>query len=776
MFGLFESETIVSVSTSVSRVIEDRLVPNSIKTGTIKGLLTGNGDQLVENIMEDVISSIGAKGERLYRYGKNGYPYGAPTSRVYKSSSTDAIAKAVIQTKVGYEPTMEYVKYGTLNRQHYGWQALCDSYGYNPRTNELTTLSTTKGFPVYLEDMQVVVPQEKLATLSGTAFEQWGVAASSGYTPLRPYGIASQKQTPIGVDTLATQDYLKVSIIWKEGATIKRDTFNISMPVAEETAEYVLAKYTYQAEAYRTYAPDPRGVMYPQIETIHYNYFTEYFTYKIKSGTYPDLDNLFTSEFDDLGSFFPFGYLRLNKQPTSTDKNSTEYKALTKMMGYLNLNYAQINAAVNANPQINDVDSALLMMMVPAVSADHMENRYLFDFFKGLYVQTGSIAIPEAPEEPYSGQNLKLFKLTNKDKMAEARISLVIKDARFSTSLGMTGIYRRIVSGVLGKVGTYSSGKVIETTVHNGIAYGEPDSEGKPTETPVTWTTEEPYHYYCKQITEYLYEEIKVGSLRMTYQVDGSHATTNQMVPLDHAITEHYSMPDREHLYARSLHYVFNARKETTLKWYQQDWFGTLLIIIAVVWTIFSLGSDGGSGLAAAIAAGTATLEMIVIAIIVTAIEAIIIKMVAKLFVKLLGAEFALLVAVVAAAYGMYASYGTAGGVSGAPWAQDLLSVSSSMISEVSAGYQKDMELLKKDEDEFNLFAKTKMDELEKVREEMEGSHLLSPFILFGESPTNYFNRTVHVGNIGVQGIEAISNYCTVALTLPTFEQTFGMA
>ena len=63
MFGLFESETVVSVSTSVSRVIDDRLIPNSIKTGTIKGILTG--DQLVENIMEDVIASMGVKGERL---------------------------------------------------------------------------------------------------------------------------------------------------------------------------------------------------------------------------------------------------------------------------------------------------------------------------------------------------------------------------------------------------------------------------------------------------------------------------------------------------------------------------------------------------------------------------------------------------------------------------------------------------------------------------------------------------------------------------------------
>ena len=316
------------------------------------------------------------------------------------------------------------------------------------------------------------------------------------------------------------------------------------------------------------------------------------------------------------------------------------------------------------------------------------------------------------------------------------------------TTLGFNGIYRKIVSGSVGKVGTY-------TSAGSGDTY-----------------------YYRKQITTQLYEEIQVSSLRRTYNIDGSNSTTNNMIPLDHAITRHYSIPEREQLYARSLHYVFNSRQETKIKWYQQGWFGTVLIGIAVVWTIWSMGSDGGSAFGAAIAAGTATAVDIAIAIAIMALEYVVVKVVAKLFVKLLGPEFALALAVVAAAYGMYSGYGATAGSMDSMLAQNLLSVSNSMISEVSAGYKKDLELLKKEGEEFNLFAQAKMDELEKIQEELEGSRLLSPFTLFGESPDAYFNRTVHAGNIGVLGISAIENYCSMALRLPELTQTvdFGQA
>ena len=46
---------------------------------------------------------------------------------------------------------MLYCKMGDGNYQHFMWKKLIDVYGYNPTTNELTTLSTIEGFPCYLK-------------------------------------------------------------------------------------------------------------------------------------------------------------------------------------------------------------------------------------------------------------------------------------------------------------------------------------------------------------------------------------------------------------------------------------------------------------------------------------------------------------------------------------------------------------------------------------------------------------------------------------------------
>ena len=63
---------------------------------------------------------------------------------------------------------------------------------------------------------------------------------------------------------------------------------------------------------------------------------------------------------------------------------------------------------------------------------------------------------------------------------------------------------------------------------------------------------------------------------------------------------------------------------------------------------------------------------------------------------------------------------------------------------------------------------------LENAEKLLEQQTLLSPFLVFGESCSDYFNRTAHSGNIGVLGLDAITNYCDVALTLPKLSQTLG--
>lgn len=754
--GLFSSKTEVTVATSVSRVIEDRLIPNSVKTGAIKGIMSDG--QLVENILEDLVTSLGSKGERLYRYGKTAYPYGIPTSHIYRSSDVLGVTAAILKTQVGAEVILDYAHYAPLNIQHYAWQHLFDAYGYDPQTNELTQLSGVKGFKVFLEDIQVNLTKASKDSFTAAAMAQWGAPATVGITPVQPYGQASTSHTPINLDPAATEDYLRVSIIWADTTPVSsngtafantkicREDFTFPMVSTSDGTEFVQAKYHYQRETGRksTWTTDSLGNP-EEVVTIQYSTFSGYFTYQIGSGTHEELDVLFNKGYDDLGSFFPFGYFRFNKQATPTSIYSTEYKAQAKLLGYLGLNYEEVNAAINTNPSIDDVDSALMMFMVPASSTDVMECKYLFDFFKQIYLNTGMAAGTAAEAAPLSTLLSNISNSLFRKSATASSISLAVQDKRFVTSLGFSNIYRKIVAGNVTQVGN-----------HVSVDLGKSN------------------YAYRKQITPQLYEEILVTNLRRTYNIDGGHSTVNNMVPLDHAITKNYSIPEREHLYSRSLHYVFNSRHETEVAWYQQGWFGTSLIVIAVVWTIGSMGLDGGSGLGAAIAAGTATAVDIAIAIAIMALEYVVVKTMAKLFVKLLGPEFAMALAVVAAIYGMYSVNTSMAGSLESMTAKNLLSVANNMISEVGSGYQKEMELLRKEYDQFNLFAQNKMDELEKIQEELEGSRLISPFVLFGEAPDTYFNRTVHSGNIGIQGIEAISSYCDMSLKLPTIDQTLS--
>jgi hypothetical protein len=65
-----------------------------------------------------------------------------------------------------------------------------------------------------------------------------------------------------------------------------------------------------------------------------------------------------------------------------------------------------------------------------------------------------------------------------------------------------------------------------------------------------------------------------------------------------------------------------------------------------------------------------------------------------------------------------------------------------------------------------------KTDLLKTANNLLEGNNLLSPFIIFGENPSDYYERTVHSGNIGAHTIETISSYVDTALTLPSLNTT----
>ena len=733
--GLFSSETVTTVSTTVSRVIEDKALPSSVKAGVLTSIIEDDG-QPVEHAMENLATGVGLRAHSMHNYGRDHYLYGLPVSTVHDATSGSATVQAIIEEEVGGLVTMDYYHFGALNNLHVGWFTLFTEHGYVQASNQLGVLSTSLGVPVYLKDLRVVVTEATLLELSNGSLDQWGTPATAGASierPEQPWNIGVLRApSPFEVDPGASTDYVRVDYSWIAGGSAHTDSFAIPLTGYDVAKDFYQAKYTRSTGE------------------------VGYWLYQAGAGTHEALDVMYAPDFSDNGNYFPWTYFRYNKVSGAADTGSDNFLQSVKMGKYLGMDYEAVTTTIHENPGIADVEQAMLMMAVPANTTNMHELHYLFDYFNEVYDRTGGAL---KPKENSARINALFGRTTGQDG------SILIQDARFKMSLGFRRIFKKKVVGNLGEVGTYAMAFGTDTVTETGI--------NTETGLPVYWTTPINFHAYRHQITDALYEEVKITNLKTSYFIFESYAAVANatdailLIPIDRSITGQYPLPIREILYARSLHYIFNSRVLTEVEWYQQEWFSTFMMVVSIAVTLF----NPPAGMALFLA--TASAEAILVFILIQVLIRFVVGLVIKLFVKLVGVKFALLVAVAAAVAGAYQAI-DAGSIAGAPWAQELLKLSSSLSSGVGEAIQGNFLDLMADAKDFGKFAKEKTALLDQANDLLNGNNLLSPLTIFGEKPDDYYNRTVHSGNIGILGIDAISSFVDISLTLPKLNDTVG--
>ena len=747
--GLFSSKKKTVVGTSVMRVIEDDLLPDSIKTGVTRAIFQ-NGD-LPDHIMEELVGSIGLKADRMYEYAKRSYVHGLPSGQIVAASVGTVEVGAVLATLEGRQVQVDYSQLGPPNSLHIGWMQAIAQFGYNTVTNELVGLKAPGGLPVYLDDMVVVVPKAELGQYSESALEQLGVSPLAGASPSRPGlspGLLNSVTgfTPVEASTTATKDYVRIRGVWESQSVpdmegIVKKTLNTVEKTIPLVDTYGLANEDY----------------------FHVRYLVDgvpkYWMYLVGSGTHPSLDALIGTKPETNGSFFPFAYFRYDKKSETADKTTAAYKTSRKLVKYLGMDYDEVAAAIDENPDIKDVQQAMLIMAVPANSKDQLECRYLFSFFENLHYSKGN-----QYKSPTAGA-IAQFQWGDSTFLVS---TIVIQDKRFKLSLSNRGVFKKKVVGSIGAIGTYTSGMSTETR----------RQEYTDQETGQVSYQEIPYkyHYYRHQITESLYEEILVVGLQLRYYIIDGHYTTGDetddilLIPIDRSITDSYSIPDREKLYSRSLHFVFNSVQIIKVKWYQTGLFKAIITIVGIVIAVISMQPE----IAAAVLAGTSAAYLTLALII---IEHLVIGLVLgaafKLFVKLAGIKVAFIIALIAAAYSMTEVL-EAGSLAGAPWAQTLLQVSTGLSKAIGENLKDMFGDLLGEFQTLNLLKDEATKKLEAANDLLNTKNYLSPFVIFGESPNDFYNRTVHAGNIGMNGISAISSYVDIALRLPKLNDTLG--
>lgn len=744
--GLFSSKTVITVGTAVARVIEDEALPDSVYTGFTKGTFSGD-DQLVENILEDLAAGMGVRASRAYQYGKKSYTYGVPSGAILESTSGTTVMAQVLQGIYGQVATVSYYHFGAFNNLHVGWVKLVADHGYVPTTNVLGKLSTEKGKTVYLSNMAVVVTEASLMELANGSLDQLGAPANSGsqVTGNTTYDQALRKvnalksPTLFELDPAAGSDYLRVDYTWLEDQAYVVEGVSLTRKVQKHgTFKMNLDDYNVDKDYHQVRFTLANG-------TVGYRIFED------DKGDYPALDALYDPQYANNGQYFPFTYFRYEKKNGAADKSTQWYKNSKRMLNTLGMDYEQVANAISENPDIADVEQAMMIMAVPANTKNQHEMRYLYDYFKQLLALSAHVT-------PAIGNPLTVGKAN----------TIVIQDKRFKMSLGYSNITKKIVMGSIAKPGEYTSELLTETDVVEGL---ETDTGSK-----VMWSTRRKVHVYRRQTNELQYEELRVYGLNMKYHIFQEYSAVGDeddailLVPIDMSITRNYSLPVKELLYARAMQYVFNSKIVTKVKWYQQGWFRIFMLVVAIVVTVITYGSTW-TAIGTALAEGIITVGAVVYMVAIGVLKMILIGFALKLFVRAVGPEFAFIVAIAATLVGAYQAI-DAGSIAGAPWANELLTLSTGLTKGVSIEVDRQFGKLQADSLDFQQYMKAENERLEKANDLLKNDHKLSPMVIFGESPTNYYNRTVHSGNIGLLGITSVSQYFDVSLQLPKLTET----
>jgi hypothetical protein len=690
--------------------------------------------------------------------------------------------KEIIDLETGLDVTINYAHYSLANSNHLAWQTI-QTLGYDRNTNEWTWKSGTEGFPVYIDRVVQLVRFVDDADVAQSEWYEWDDYTYLNQTPSdlqvhQMYG-SDAGAHPTGSPTyrLEVDTFNGARVEWfgvnADGDVIRGEE-DLNFDAYDTGEAYFQARYSY-------------------LDTGEIKY--GYWIYKEDNGAYPDLDAENKDTYSNPGTFFPFLFFREHKQNLADESlhATDEYTDSRRLAKYYGMDYQDVSDAIHTNPDISDVLQAVAVIGVPMDSTEALDMQYLYDFLKRF--------IQQNPDTPTLRTNSELMERTVAEMIKAPTQSMRFFDSTFTFRLLHQGVFQNTGVGNTLAVGEFSNETRYATHEWTTRKFVGNDNNGRYVTTE--HSRQVPYQVIKKQLSEYVYEEIVIVEPEMIYTVGSGSggswsagganigATVNSpdgkvLVPLDKALVEKWTIKDKERIYHRSMWLVFNSSKTVYVKWYQQSWFKAFVTAVAFVILVASFGTgfEVSAALIAAVGVGAAYALTVLYYIALNFIFAEGFKILAKE----LGADIALIIAVIAVAVGLSQDlgsfnlpFGVAGGE--ATWAKALLTSANGLIQGSNQVIQDDIMQVQEDIEAFNQYAEEKFEELNEQMERFEVKHgvdplyftsYLEPYTHLAEEPQTYYERTIHSGNVGTMAYDYIENFVDISLTLPEIDKTLG--
>ena len=762
--GWFSTKRKHFVDTSVVRVIEDEQVPDSTRAALVESIFAED-TTIIEAVKNQALNGPYRNFEKMYKYAESGaYYYGLPNATLISSDQARSLIVPAIQAEISQTGVvLSYYFFRPLNNIHAGWKHLYENLGYVKSTNKIIGLAASNNnLDCFLVKMVAVH-----TTITGQEVEQdsigtWEASAASGQTPSRgafadpavTSGLIAEHEFRVGTGETESVE-IHYTYTTPAGSVINQ-ILVLNLSAFDTDQEYHQAKYTYTVGAVT---------------------YTGYWTYDHLTGSNAALNAVYDNNYVAPGTYFPIAVFRREDQNQATNalQTSQQYLTTEKLLDYIGIDFRETADAMHADSDIDDIDQAVLMMAVPITSTNQAELRYLFDYFSGVH--------DSLPVDATDGNSTEAPNLQSSDHGTSGgpKISwaIDIQDADFRMTISFQGITKRLITGNFGAVGDYQNYEEVFdpfNTPFRNLSTGNP--------TAFTGVASRSQRIFRHQINALVYEEITIDSPQVRYhiyQAKGAEAGANDgrcLIPIDYNISNALPFLVKEELYFRSCHFVFNSHIVQVIKWYQRGAFRVVLLIVAVIMAAY--GSDLGFKLWVASAIGASAIVWVLIKFIVLLVlEGMIIGFVFKEVAKEIGAENAAWLAVIVAVVGGVKVL-KAGGLVVHSTASKLLFVANGLARGSAQAFGIMLEDLMDDYKEWELLRDEMEEELERGQDLLGADLKINPFAFIGatplfvpgEEPQEYFNRTIHSGNVGVDALQIVQNYVAVSLTLPTIDET----
>ncbi|MGH1461217.1 MAG: hypothetical protein ACRBB6_04195 [Neptuniibacter sp.] len=794
--GFFGSKTRTYVSaTTMPLVLGNR---NALTQSVLEAM--HNDVSVSSSILYGALNGMGVKLKQAYSYGQNTYVNGLPQGLSQNLNIDVTEIKSILEGIEGASVTINraIIDYGDgdlmvgdLLTNTQGWDRTDDSLTIEPDwiagevPSRQAEVQTTADSEAATEAANIAAarsgttvtgePPNEVTTTVVSVVTESVVVAYVLDSWAATYVSHTSDHTGATIDYTYTLDFQVTKTYDIEDTTTVTDNSGTNVTVTN-TQQVDVSTVTIVPTAYQ--ASLSVAGNFDSYYSVDYEVggVKKTWIYREKDGTYPSLDLPAGGALSS--PFYPVVPLRINNTNTNADTGSQEYITGSKLLKKVGLDLDDLTSGIEENPDEGDIDHVFVVFGVQLQSEEKAVQKYLLAFFEYL-ASVSDVGLTEYTAWEQSrpiddGQGGVLYYAM--PETSPPKNNLKIQDNKYHIDIRYSYIDVNTVTGSIGSVGTVTSTTTVlppETT-----AYLDQESAF----TGVTF--EVSYITFQQQISATQYKEVIVKGLTYTNYVYGSHTveTTladsvdpddqNFVIPLNYDVVNSFPLTVRNEIGIDGVNIIFNSYVKVKTKWYASGFFKFVITAVSLYFAGPSIASSltaisGATSLTAAISLIAKKLAF-----------AIVLNQAFKFIVKALGEELAFIISMVVSVY--LVSQGIQNGsLKGVPWAEDLLQLVNGLTSGIKNNIQASMEDLIGEYERFEEYKELKLNELEEANELLETNDIIDPFIFIDagrvfnpdESSEEFYNRTIHSGNIGAMALDAITHYVDLMLELPETRQ-----